>query len=245
MKWGQAMVESTEATNGIQVERMMQRPLLYNNIDGVGEFGMGFMLLGFALLSWLQANSPRNAIWHRMDVCVVWVGLMLLGIHYGSKALKTHITYPRTGFVEYRKQKIKGWLACMLGCITSVATWDLIHFFRMHRALDRSHLGLTTPSALIGFVFVAAYAYGIARSVRWKWAVAATMAICSVVLAMLPAGVIRVMVSSTSVVATDPEWVGGAYLLSMMLYGAILIASGGISFVLYLRHTQPAVETAE
>jgi hypothetical protein len=30
-----------------------------------------------------------------------------------------------------------------------------------------------------------------------------------------------------------------------MIYGVLLLISGGISFVLYLRHTQPAAETEE
>lgn len=42
------------------------RPLAYNNIDGVGELGMGVMLLGYALLGWLQLHSPNNSVWNRM-----------------------------------------------------------------------------------------------------------------------------------------------------------------------------------
>jgi hypothetical protein len=59
---------SVEEKKMDQVERLMQRPKLYNNIDGVGELGMGFMLLCFALLEWLQINSPASAIWHRVYV---------------------------------------------------------------------------------------------------------------------------------------------------------------------------------
>jgi hypothetical protein len=35
----------------------------------------------------------------------------------------------------------------------------------------------------------------------------------------------------------------GAFLLTMMLYGAVLLVSGGISFWLYIRHSEaPAPE---
>jgi len=239
------MQEHDEVTKMNQIESLMKRPVLYNNIDGVGELGMGFMLLGFALLSWLQANSPRNAIWHRMDVCAVWVGLMLLGIHYGSKAIKTHITYPRTGFVEYRKQKARGWLAFVQGGVTALVAAGLAFAARSHWDIDGSHWGITTPVALMGLVFVLFYMLHIARAVPWKWAVASAMVICSVVIAMLPAGVVGEVGGSTSAVATLSERSFGAWLLFITMYGAIFLISGGISFVLYLRHTQPAAETAE
>src|ERR1039458_5947774 len=91
-------------TNMDQVERVMERPKLYNNIDGVGELGMGFMCLGFALLTWLQAQSPRGAIWHKVYVVLPLMLLMASIIDYGSKTIKKHVTYPRTGFVEYKKR---------------------------------------------------------------------------------------------------------------------------------------------
>jgi hypothetical protein len=238
------MQEHDEVTKMDQVERLMQRPLLYNNIDGVGELGIGFMLLGFALLTWLQARSPAGAIWHRMDVFLVWVGLMLLGIHYGSKAIKQHITFPRTGFVEYRKQKARWALAFTLGGVNALVAAGLAFAARSHWSIG-SHWGMTTPIALIGLEVAALYAWKIAGEVRWKWAVAAAMAICTIVIAMLPAGVVAAVAGSTSAVATLDERSSGAWLLSIMLYGVILLISGGISFVHYLRHTQPAAETAE
>ncbi len=239
------MQEHEEAAKMDQVERMMQRPKLYNNIDGMGELGIGFMLLGFALLTWLQAHSPAGAIWHRMDLFVVWVGLMLLGIHYGSKAIKQRITYPRTGFVEYRKRG-GHWRAMILAaCVSALIAACLFLVTRSHREIGGSHWGMTTPVALIGLVFVVFYVLHIARSVRWKLVVAAAMAICYVAIAMLPAGVVGKVAGSTSVVATLSERSSGAWLLTITIYGAVLMISGGTSFVLYLRRTQPAAETAE
>src|ERR1022692_2144358 len=87
-----------------QVGSILDRPKLYYNIDGVGELGGGFTMLGFALLMWLQAHSPSGAIWHQMYAFVVYMAVMFSIIHYGTKAIKNHITYPRTGFVEYRKR---------------------------------------------------------------------------------------------------------------------------------------------
>src|ERR1035437_2628072 len=68
-----------------QVESFLQRPKSYNNIDGVGELGIGCMLLGFALLQWLQVSSPPNAIWHKVYVVVPFILLMASIIDQGSK----------------------------------------------------------------------------------------------------------------------------------------------------------------
>ena len=229
-----------------QIESLLQRPKLYNNIDGVGELGIGFMLLGFGLLNWLEARSPSGAIWHRMDVFAVWVGLMLLGIHYGSKAIKTHITYPRTGFVEYRKLKSTRLSALVLGCATTPLTAMGLYFAaRSHWEIGGSHWGLTTPVALVGLAFPMFYVLHIAGAARWKWAAAAAMAICSVAIAMLPAGVVGAVGGSTSGVAAPGERSSGAWLLTILLYSAILLISGGISLMLYLRHTQPPVQAGE
>jgi hypothetical protein len=220
-----------------RIESILQRPKFYNNIDGVGEFGLGFMFLGSALLQWLPIQSPR---WHRYGSFLGFL-LLITVIHHGSKAIKKHITYPRTGFVVYPRRDAV-WIPMILGACASVLIGiGLVLAVRTHSGMIRSHWGMTTPVALAGLIIANSYAYGIARSVRWKWAVPAAMAICSVAIVMLPESAIRAMAGNI----TSPEWIFGALQLTFMLYGAILLISGGISFVLYLRQTQPAAETGE
>lgn len=225
-----------------QIEKLVQRPLLYNNVDGVVELSLGFMFLVTALLQWLPIQSPW---WHRYAAFVDFL-LLITAIHYGVKAIKTHITYPRTGFVEYRKRK-SAWVSVLVfSCsIALLATWGTRFAARSHWDIDGSHLGMTTPVALIGLVIVVFYILHIVRAVRWKWAVAAALVICSVAIAMLPAGVVGEVGGGTSAIATLSERSFGAWLLTITLYGAIFLISGGISFWLYLRHTQPAAETEE
>jgi hypothetical protein len=52
-------------TNMDQVGSILERPKRYYNIDGVGELGGGFMMLGLGLLLWLQVHSPSGAIWQQ------------------------------------------------------------------------------------------------------------------------------------------------------------------------------------
>jgi len=163
----------TEVTKMDQVERLMKRPILYNNIDGVGEFGLGFMFLGSALLQWLPIHASW---WHRYGSFLGFL-MLIAAIHYGVKAIKTHITYPRTGFVEYPKRDAV-WRPMILGAGVSVLIGlGLVLAARTHPGIVRSHWGMTTPVALAGLVIANSYAYGIARSVLWKWAVPVAMAI--------------------------------------------------------------------
>jgi hypothetical protein len=202
-----------------QLESLLNRPKAYYNIDGVGELAIGLMCLAYSLLAWLQANAPKDSVWHGMPAFIIYVGLMCLILHYGPKAIKKYITYPRTGFVQYPK-RVTLWRPMILGAVAGAAVT-----IGLSIALRR-HWNLTTPAALVGLLFAASYAFAFARTVRWKWAVAGVVALGSVAVGML----------------TDHSW-GDAFLLIMMLYGAVLSVSGGISFWLYLRHTEaPAPE---
>jgi hypothetical protein len=225
------------------IEGVLQRPKFYNNIDGVGELGMGVMMLGYAMLMWLQVHSPESAIWHKMYVFFLWVGGMIAIIHYGSKAIKEHVTYRRTGFVEYRKRN-RIWPAAIAFVVSALVAAGLAFAVRSNREIGGPHWGLTEPVALIGLVFAAAYGYGIARSVRWKWAVVGVIAICSLTIAMLPPDWAGAIVGSPSNAGPFSPGSVGAWLLIMLTYAAILLISGGVSFVLYLRHTQPPAEAA-
>ena len=210
-----------------QIESLLNRPKAYYNIDGVGELAMGFMCLGYGLLMWLQANAPKDSVWHGMPAFIIYFGLMCLILHYGPKAIKKHITYPRTGFVQYRARDTR-WRPMILGAVVAAAMTAGL------AVALRRHWNLTTPASLIGLLFAASYAYRIARTVRWKWAVVWVVALGSVAIAVLPADLVGAL--------ADHSW-QGAFMLIMMLYGAVLLVSGGISFWLYLRHTEaPAPE---
>jgi len=227
-----------------KIESLLQRPKLYDNIDGLGELGLGLFGLGWGLLEYLQTRSPLRSIWNGWRGNV-WFWLIIAVIYYGTRALKKRITYPRTGFVEYRKRK-NAWLyALVLGGATALLmAWCVRFAARSHWDIDGSHLGMTTPVALVALAFPVFYVLHIAGAVRWKLAMAAAMAICSVAIAMLPAGVVGAVAGSTSAVATLDERSFGAWMLTIVLYGAILLTSGAISFVLYLRHTQPPAQAS-
>jgi len=71
----------------------------------------------------------------------------------------------------------------------------------------RRHWNMTTPASLIGLLLAAGYAYRIARTVRWKWAVVSVVALGSIVIAVLPADVVGALADHSSV--------RGAFLLTL------------------------------
>ena len=86
-----------------ELQNYLERPKRYNNIDGTGEMAMGLMGLGFTFLNYLSAVLPKNSMWrHGFPSMVLFVGglLLMFGVlHWGPKAIKKHITWPRTGYV--------------------------------------------------------------------------------------------------------------------------------------------------
>lgn len=209
---------------------LLERPRLYCNIDGLLELGAGVMCLGFAFVWWLLMRSPVASAWHQISF-FVFVGLMLL-IHYGTKAVKMRITFPRTGFVEYRRQWQTSGIAAVVGAVTAVA---LSFAFRW-----RWDVSMLVP--LVGLVFAVRYGYVLARATRWKWVIAGAMVVASLVIAFLPADVLSALGSE---VPAHPHRARllGMILLSLIVYGTLLLISGGISFRFYLRRTRvPAQE---
>lgn len=206
-----------------------KQPVLYDNIDGVGELAMGVMSLGWALLLWLHAHTPPQAIWNQMYFFYVYVGIMFAVIHYGAKRIKTRITYPRTGFVEYRKSN--RWRVAAIAALFSMLA------VLGATVAARHHWDVTALGPLFGLVFAASYAYSLGRTARWKWIVGVAMALASLVMAFLPPSFFGALAADSWVTHPVRTKLVGILLLTLMSYGAMLLVSGGISLRYYLRHT--------
>lgn len=217
-----------------QIQSLLERPKLYYNIDGVGELGAGFLCLGFGLLIWLQAHTPPDAIWHRMYVVAPYFAMMVIAIRYGSKVIKAHITYPRTGFVEYRKRSpftVAVWAG--VGGLSAIG-WIIAR---------RSHWDNATPVCFIGgLLFAACYAYRFPKAAPWKWIVVCALTLHALVMAFLPASFFGPIADDSWVTHAARTKLVGVFLLSLIIYCPIFLISGSISFWLYLRHTQPPLK---
>ena len=216
-----------------RLQGCLDRPRLYYNIDGVGELGIGVMCLGFAVLGWLQLHAPRTSIWHQMYTFVIYMAALVFLIHYGSKFIKKHLTYPRTGFVEYRKwERVSIWIATLVCSALASLGWNIVF---------ERHWEISVPGSLVGLLFAAAY-IRIARTARWKWAVFWAMIAGTLVIAALPPDRLAAYANHAGLTSAVPARVVGAYWLTVALFGFLSLISGGISFWLYLRHTQPPAQ---
>ncbi len=212
-----------------QVQDYLKRPKQYFNIDGVGELGAGAFSLGVGLVLLADARTPESSFWHKISLAVF---LALIGVvHFGTKAVKERITFPRTGYVEYRKRERR---------ITSVVAAVIAPLFLLALTLSfRRRWDISTPAALGGLVFAGVYAYHFTRMFRWKWLVAGAIAIGSLVIATLPADTLAAVVRDSLSAHPVQAKFWAVYVLSFVVYGAMILFSGAISFWLYLRNTQP------
>jgi hypothetical protein len=205
---------------------LTNRPLAYCNIDGVAELGMGFMALSYSLLIWLQLHSPAGAVWHSTYTLLAYVALLSAIIHYGTKALKNRITFPRTGLVEYRASD-RYWtmgFAAAAGALTSAALVIAVH----------RHTRLSAFVPAVGLLSAVAY-LRIAKTVRWKWAIACLLAAGALLIATLPPDFALAVANRTALSSALPAQTVGEFWLLFVLYGILLSVSGGITFYLYLR----------
>jgi hypothetical protein len=213
-----------------QVGSLLARPWLYRNVDGLVELGAGVMCLGYSFFLLTLMRTPAHTVWHRIS-SFGFVALIFF-IHYGTKAVKARITYPRTGFVEYRKQWRASAISAALG---AMVVFSLPIGFRRH-------WDIVMLAPLAGLAFAASYGYHIATAVRWKWVIAGVIAGAPLAVVLLPTEILRALGSEVPAHPNRAELLG-TILLLLMAWGAILLISGGISLWLYLRHTQaPAQE---
>jgi len=171
-----------------------------------------------------------GSFWHRMDVFLLYMTLMCAVIHYGSKAIKERLTYPRTGRVEYSKRDTV-WRPMMISFAVSVP-------FAAALAIGiRRHIDLGSLTPLIGLVLAASYARGFANAEKWKWTVVWVMAACSIAMTLAPVEWIGVPAAHSWVTKVASAPVAGGLWLTMTIYGALLAISGGITLRGYLRRT--------
>jgi len=224
-----------------RVEDMLARPARYSNIDGMGEISVGLMCVAAwclwfvapkTLPLWMAA-ARRGAVWFVLlgpALSLAWVAPLLLLVRYGIPAFKGHVTYRRTGFVQYRKES--RWASTRSFLLFEAVLLPLL-FLAVAAA---EHWGAAV-AVVLSQCMVFGYCQNIAGT-RWKWAVAAAMALISVPIALLPTPYIASL-------ARD-RFMDGLFRLSFPYarivgaQGALMIVSGGITLWSYLRHTRPA-----
>jgi hypothetical protein len=107
-----------------QVEQRVRR---YWYSDGIGELIAGgmFILLGayFALQEYLGEDSPLTAIL-QASLVLLFIG-GAVAARWLVNSMKTRLTYPRTGYVEYRaperNPRVRGIVVLAVGMVVAVS----------------------------------------------------------------------------------------------------------------------------
>jgi len=225
-----------------QIQKTMMRPMRYEAIDGAGEIACATMLLGFALSSYMYVLLPRASLWtHVIAWLLFFVGAF--GPYCIHKAIKRFITWPRTGYVAYRRDAKSFRIGMVAGAVVAVGiSLGLVFLLRS----ELRHAGAispgATPASPIGYarktmlallVVSNAFLYlmmaaATIRKKPWKWLL--------LVLIVLGPVEINLLVPGNFIELSRPV---------MLFLGLVWLLSGGATLYSYLRHSQPpAAETA-
>jgi hypothetical protein len=202
------------------IDQAASRARRYWYVDGLNEaaFGGLCLLLGiyFQIQDSLQNPSlPRQMLEAGMALFVVGIALML---HKLVNFLKERITYPRSGYVSYRRPNTIRRLATGVLAATIASVFSAV--------LMIAPPGLDWMAGLTGLVLAAVWLF-----LAWRFQLSRFLALS---LVSLGGGIFLALM--------QPDGVAGVAAM-YFLEGAALLASGGITFWAYLRATQPAGET--
>lgn len=143
------------------------RPRQYWNADGIPELVMGAVWVVWGGLTWLGEWMSRD---HRIEPYTMIIPLLLVVTSFlanpAIKLLKAKLTFPRTGYVEWRKpgRSQKG-LAVAAAILVSVGIALLISLLRTE-SLQR--LAAPATGLIVALAFLAAWYRKTARHMLWS-----------------------------------------------------------------------------
>ncbi len=202
------------------IDQAANRARRYWYVDGLNEAAIGglCLLLGvyFQVQDSLQIPSlPRQMLEAGLVLFIIMIVFLLNRL---VNFLKVRITYPRSGYVSYRRPNTIRRLATGLlaAAIASV----------LSAVLMLAPTGLDWTAGLTGLVLAAAW-----LCLAWRFQLTRFLGLS---LVSLCGGIFLTLI--------QPDGVTGVAAM-YFLEGAAMLASGGITFWAYLRGTQAAGET--
>ena len=141
--------------NSNDMKQVEQRVKRYWYTDGIAELASGgiFILLGlyFGVLGYFKEGSLVSVILQTSMVLVLVGGAF--GVRWLVNTLKSRVTYPRTGYVEYRVNekdaKVRRYVVAGVAMVIAIASILLVDYIR---GLDSMVL---ITGLLVGVIFIA------------------------------------------------------------------------------------------
>ena len=121
------------------------RAARYESIDGANEIGWGTALLCFALPSYTYLVFPPSSIWKAR---LGWLLLVCAALApFGCRwFIKRFITWPRTGYVAFRRDR-KFWIAIGMSVILSAVLGAVLPWLMMTEITRRTQLEMRQEGA--------------------------------------------------------------------------------------------------
>jgi hypothetical protein len=226
------------------LEKILDKPKDYDRIDGTGELVIGLFWLSFTIYFRLASHGSEDSLWYRAPAIVAFVTISKLLAELVRKAIKKYVTYPRTGYVEYRNlsktSKDRKKLAKNIAIIYGIRVVIVVLLFSyLFFALKHRH-SISAPISLFALLLAAPY-LRFARETSWKWLIFLAMLAATLAIALLPANQLAALAPFNYKVPVIVVQFVGAFYLAFASTGGLFLLSGLITFGLYLRHTQPPV----
>jgi hypothetical protein len=138
-----------------EMKQVEQRVKRYWYTDGIAELASGglFLLLGlyFGVLGYFEEGSLVSVILQVSMVLVLVGGAF--GVRWLVNTLKSRLTYPRTGYVEYRAKdgdnKKRRWIIVASAMVISAASIVLVDYIRGLESM------VFITGLLVGIIFIA------------------------------------------------------------------------------------------
>jgi hypothetical protein len=204
------------------IDKVIQRTHRYWYEDGLNEIATGCMFVGCGLLLFMMYSVPPGSLLAPVLAIgfVILVAFGGLAVSRAVKAVKNRVTYPRTGYVSYRRPGSSGrpyvvWAGVGIG----LAVLGII-LSKVHAPLWLGSMAMAQGLLMGAVLFYLGHRLGLTRFY---------------VLAFLSA-LIGVVVALNGF---DDALSSAAYFGEM---GLVVTASGLFTLRTYLRQSQPPVE---
>ncbi|HEY5270030.1 MAG TPA: hypothetical protein VII97_06810 [Anaerolineales bacterium] len=207
------------------LKKSQLRAVQYQHVDGTFEltFGGTFLLMAASLYLVSRLEHPDSSLISFAPLLVFLIGVFL--IDNLVQRFRRRVTYPRTGYITYRKpQSLKRstrlviWIGVPL---LTAALVDLLFLYRSKFPAQSQDSALPVMPVFSGLLFT-----GLWVIVGWKIALPRFYLIAAASL----------LISAGLFVSGVGTYLGMALLFSAM--GALLCASGGVTLWKYLRSTR-------
>lgn len=141
--------------NTNEIKEVEQRVKRYWYTDGIAELAGGGMFLLLGLYFGIQGHLGEQSL--TSVILQVSLALLMIGGAFGARrlinTLKTRLTYPRTGYVEYRvnekEAKVRRYWVAGAAMMVAIASILLVDYIR---SLDAMVL---VTGLLVGIIFIA------------------------------------------------------------------------------------------